>query len=134
MIIEWDDTYSIGIDELDNHHRNLIQLLNRSYFLILQGSDLTELSLLLGELIKYAQYHFAAEEELMRQHQYTHLDRHVSEHYSFTDKLLSFTQEMADGKRCLSIEIFEFIRNWLLDHILKIDSEMGKTIACHEAP
>ena len=77
MFIEWNDEYSTRIDEIDSHHRKLIELLNRSYLLIMQEAERNELSQLLDDLIDYAKYHFAAEENIMRQHHYSDLDRHV---------------------------------------------------------
>jgi hemerythrin len=134
MFIEWNDSFSIDINVIDQHHRKLIDLLNKSYILIMQEAGQDELSHLLDELIEYAQYHFAAEEEMMRQHQYLYLDQHVIWHFSFINRVLSFRKEMDDSKGGLSIEIFDFIRNWLLDHILKIDAEMGRTINGTAAP
>ena len=128
MFIEWNDEYSTRIDEIDSHHRKLIELLNRSYVLIMQEAERNELSQLLDDLIDYAKYHFAAEENIMRQHHYSDLDRHVIEHFSFINSVLSFRNEMNQGRSYLSIEIFDFIKNWLLDHILKVDSEMSKAI------
>jgi hemerythrin-like metal-binding protein len=128
MFIEWNDTYATRIDEIDGHHKKLIELLNRSYVLIMQEAEQTELSQLLDELIDYAGYHFAAEEHIMRQHHYSDLDRHVIAHFSFINSVLSFRKEMNQGRNYLSIEIFDFIKNWLLDHILKVDSEMSKAI------
>ena len=129
MFIEWNDTYATRISEIDCHHKKLIELLNRSYILIMQEAEQTELSQLLDELIDYAGYHFAAEETIMRQHHYNDLDRHVIAHFSFINSVLSFRKEMNQGRNYLSIEIFDFIKNWLLDHILKVDSEMSKAIS-----
>jgi hemerythrin len=128
MFVEWDNSFSINIDELDRHHKKLIDLLNKSYLLIMQEAGQEELSHLLDELIEYAQYHFAAEEDLMRLHHYQNLDQHLVWHFGFINKVLSFRKEMNEGKGYLAIDIFDFIRNWLLDHILRIDSEMGKAI------
>jgi methyl-accepting chemotaxis protein/hemerythrin len=64
----------------------------------------------------------------MRLHQYQNLDQHLVWHFGFINKVLSFRKEMNEGKGYLAIDIFDFIRNWLLDHILKNDSEMGKAI------
>jgi hemerythrin-like metal-binding protein len=128
MFIEWNDEYSTRIDVIDGHHKKLIELLNRSYFLIMQEAEQAELSQLLDDLIEYAKYHFAAEEDIMRQHHYSDLDRHVLGHFSFINSVLSFRKEMNQGRSYLSIEIFDFIKNWLLNHILKVDSEMSRAI------
>ena len=128
MFVEWNNAFSVKIDLIDGHHKKLIDLLNRSYLLIMQEAGQEQLSRLLEELIEYAQYHFAAEEELMKRHQYQDLEKHVIEHFSFINKVLSLRKELSEDKRYLSIEIFDFIKEWLLHHILNVDNEMGREI------
>lgn len=128
MIVQWDDKYRIGIDEIDGHHMKLFQLLNRSYFLLLQEDNGEELMRLLDELIDYTRYHFAAEEDLMQGYCYRNIDQHMIEHFNFVNRVLSFKREIQEGRKHLSVEVFDFIKNWLFDHILKTDSEMGKSI------
>lgn len=128
MIVEWEDKYKIGFDEIDGHHRKLFQLLNRSYILLLQEDNREELMQLLDELIDYARYHFAVEEDLMQAYCYRYIDRHMIEHFNFADRVLSLKKEIQEGRKYLSVEVFDFIKSWLLVHILESDSEMGKSI------
>lgn len=128
MIVEWRDEYSIGLEEMDNHHKRLIELLNKSYLLVMQDDQQPELSKLLFELLAYAKYHFSAEEELMREYQCINMDQHELAHLTFINKVVTYKKDLGTGMKYLSVEIFDFIRNWLLDHILKVDAEMGKYI------
>ena len=133
MLVEWKEDYATGIDEIDGHHRHLLDLLNKSYFLILKDGTQDELRQLLAELIDYAGYHFAAEEELMRSKGYDKIDSHLREHFSFTHKVLSFEKEAREGRKYLPVDVFDFVRKWLLDHILTIDAEMGRVIGPNNA-
>ena len=128
MHIEWSDMYSIGIEELDAHHKKLIELLNKSYALILKENIQCELSQLLDELIEYAKYHFASEEKLMQRYNYPSIDSHMIEHFNFSNKVLTYQKESKDGKKYVTIDIFDFINHWLMDHELNIDFDMGKFI------
>jgi hemerythrin len=128
MLVTWKDKYSTGIDEIDGHHKKLFQLLNESQALLLQDDKQEELSQLLDELIDYTSYHFSIEEDLMVKGHYQGIDRHLIEHFGFRNKVLSFKKEIAEGKGYLSVDIFDFIRNWLVDHILEIDAEMSKAL------
>ena len=67
MLIEWKDAYVTGIDEFDDHHRKLFEMLNKSYFMIVEESSEAELKELLAELLDYIKYHFDAEEADARQ-------------------------------------------------------------------
>src|ERR1039457_670331 len=128
MHIEWNDMFSIGIEELDAHHKKLIELLNKSYSLIVQENIQSELTQLLDELIDYAKYHFTTEEKLMQRYYYPEIDAHMVEHFSFSNKLLTYQKETKAGKKYVSIDIFDFIKHWLMEHEVKIDFEMGKFI------
>jgi hemerythrin-like metal-binding protein len=128
MHVEWNDAFSIGISEIDDQHKKFFELLDKSYSLIFQGNSQSALSQLLDELIAYSKYHFAEEEELMRKHNYVNLDQHILKHSNFTNKILSYKIEIIREHKYMSVDIFDFIRNWLLDHILETDIEMGKNI------
>lgn len=128
MLATWKDVYSTGIDEIDGHHKKLIELLNKSYSMILEESSQEEQQLLLAELIQYAHYHFEAEEELMRRHQYSKIDRHLREHFSFNNKVLSFDNEARDGRKYLPVDVFDYVSDWLIDHILTMDAAMAREI------
>lgn len=126
MLVEWDEKYALGIDIVDGHHRKLLELLNASYLMVLQDKGQEEVGRLLDELIDYTQYHFTAEEELMRNIAYPDTDRHLREHFSFINQVHTFAKEAREGKQYLTVEVFDFIRNWLLEHILTVDTAMGQ--------
>jgi len=128
MLIEWKEAYLTGIDEFDDHHRKLFDLLNKSYFMIVEGSSQEELGELLAELLDYVRYHFAAEEELMRAKAYRKIDEHLIEHFNFTHRVQSFEKEARDDQQYLPVEIFDFIRHWFLDHIVTVDVEMSRAL------
>lgn len=128
MLVQWHDEYSIGIDEIDGHHRHLLSLLDKSYLGILQQHTREEIARLLDELIEYAKYHFSAEEDFMRSNGYHNTDQHVFEHFSFIYHVLSLKKQLDNNAGQLSLDIFNFIRDWILEHILQCDAEMGKAI------
>jgi hemerythrin-like metal-binding protein len=128
MYIDWENIYSIGIDEIDDQHMMLLELLDKAYLLKLQGDNQQALSQLVYELMDYAHYHFSTEEKLMVKHNYHKIDDHISEHLDFTSNVLSFEKGVVDCNNNVSKDVFEFIENWLFDHILTVDSEMGRFI------
>lgn len=128
MLIEWKESYATGVAQIDGHHKHLLDLLNKAYQLVLDDGTEEELRQLLAELIDYAGYHFAAEEELMRINNYRHIDEHLREHFSFTNKVLSFEKDAREGRKYLPLEVFDFVREWLPDHILTLDVEMAAEI------
>lgn len=127
--IQWDDKFSIGIVVIDEHHQRLVELLNTLYFgvfrcdAIEQESELT--GNILAELESYAAYHFNAEEEILRQYQYPGYGAHKHEHEYFLKQLRNLITKHKAGELGLSFATFIFMREWLLNHILKTDRGYG---------
>jgi len=128
MFIEWKESFATGIAEFDDHHRKLIDLLNSSYFMIIEGNGQEELQQLLDGLLDYTRYHFEAEEAMMRAKDYRKLDEHMIEHINFTHGILSFARQARAGQQFLPIEIFDFVRNWFVMHVVTSDAEMSRAV------
>ncbi len=64
-LVEWSDTLSIGIPEIDDQHRVLIDLLNQLHAAIREQRGRAECGEILERLIEYTRVHFATEESVM---------------------------------------------------------------------
>lgn len=126
--VQWETKYETQIALIDSQHRMLFNLINELYNAMKLGKSNTVLSEILTELINYTDYHFKAEEELMEEYQYFDLEQHKKEHKSFVQKVLFFYQRYIADEAALSIEILEFLTDWLSEHILIKDQKFAKTI------
>jgi hemerythrin len=124
-LIDWKDSLSVNIAEFDGQHKNLIALINRLHAAMLEGKGKTVLEPILGELLDYTAYHFTAEEKAMKQSLYTDEHRHRKEHTEFVDKVRDFQRQFIQGKLFVSIEIMNFLKDWLFTHILDTDKKFG---------
>ena len=111
--------FEIGIAEIDTQHRRLFELLNEMKGW--SGTDLEhEASLdILDSLTEYALVHFAVEESVMRMLHYPGTAAHITEHKRFADTLDVFRHRLLKEKR--SIDLVDFIKSWLVDHIDRVD-------------
>lgn len=125
-LVTWSPHYSIGIDEIDGHHRHLIYLLNKIYDVFVNDTPGWDLAEIFTALTDYTRYHFSAEEELMRECQYPDLAMHKIRHDQFVKRLEAMRESCTSGKRQLSFELLTFLNTWLLSHILDADAEFGK--------
>lgn len=125
-IIEWKESYALGIQEFDEHHKHLVGLLNRTFEQCISGTSSKNLETVLDELIDYATYHFAAEEYWMREHKYPKLVEHRAEHSRFTARVVEIQKDYLSRKGHLSLEVLAFMKAWLTDHILKTDADYGR--------
>lgn len=123
--IDWDNSFELGIENFDDHHRHLVGLINKIYVDFTTGVPSEDVGSVLEELINYVSYHFGAEENWMEKQKYPMLVQHVAEHEKFCNSVIVFWQDYNLGKNVLSLDILTFLKSWLIDHILKSDAEYG---------
>ena len=128
-LITWNTHFSIGIHEIDNHHRHLMALLNTVYDGFIQQKADLELAEIFAELTAYSQYHFSMEEAVMREHGYPGYALHKIRHDQFIERLTSLQESFANGRRQISFELLTFLNTWLLSHILDADADIGRFLA-----
>ena len=130
-LIKWnDDLYSVQIEAIDQHHKTLIGLINQLHEAMLAGRGKDIMDGILHELNDYTSYHFNAEEELMRKHSYPLNDYqfHKNEHDNFKVKLSELMEKYRNDERAISIDTFKFLKEWLLNHIQKVDNKISQAI------
>ncbi len=124
--LSWSFTFETGIPVIDRQHRNLIDIINYLHDNI---EDETVVKATLDELSAYARYHFQQEAELMSRFHLEDTANHLGEHGAFTARLSALMgQFAANSSPSLAAETAVFLRDWLTDHILKIDKELGRSL------
>lgn len=122
-IINWKNEYSVGVAEMDGQHKKLITMINR---LIADQNSLTDpktIAELLTEMTDYAQVHFRAEEYLMAEYGYEHKSQHEKQHQTFMDETMAFCAASDIGPNILSVALLEYLKTWLVNHILEEDMQ-----------
>ncbi len=127
-LMYWQETYCLGINEFDDHHKHIVFLLNKVYDNFTSGANHEALEGIIDDLISYTAYHFGAEEQWMSKHNYTDFSIHKNEHDKLKNKVMNFQKDFVDGKRNISLDLMTFLMFWLSDHILVSDSKLGKFI------
>lgn len=120
-LFEWKPNYSVDIDEVDNQHKHLIDLMNNLHDAMLDKKSKDFLGDLIGELRSYTEYHFSEEEKNFKNPDSPNTKKHLEEHAYFIDKIRDFESGFKEGKFTLSMDILTFLKDWLLDHIQIID-------------
>ena len=65
-LIKWSDTYNLGLKEIDEQHKSLLDLINKIWQSIIDRNEKDVVFGLVEELERYTLAHFAAEETFMR--------------------------------------------------------------------
>ena len=128
-LVRWDPaSLSVGIAEMDNQHKRIIDIVNNFNRSVQSGVSSQGAARALEELVDYAKGHLQAEEELLRRYNYPDYDQHKRIHTMMLDKLAHLQQRAASGEKGAVLEVMNFVRDWLVNHIQKIDMKYGRFI------
>ncbi|MGA3287748.1 MAG: hemerythrin family protein [Bacteroidota bacterium] len=121
--IEWQDDYTVGVKELDDQHRCLLNTINT--LLEEQGDkyEAAKFSPALSSLIYYAYTHFATEERYLLQVHFPDLKQHVLEHIDFIMKTLGLALRVKSGGDETRIELLRYLKEWYSSHVLVTDRQ-----------
>ncbi len=117
----WSEQYSVGVEQIDAEHKQLVAMLNTLYEAMYQGKGKDSLDQILQGLIRYCQTHFASEERLMRMHGYPEYHQHKTIHRKMAQQVLKLQDEFQSGRLVSPIQISNFLKDWLSKHILGTD-------------
>ena len=123
--LSWRKDYEIGVPQIDSEHRRLADMINAFHETYLRGASREEIPHLLNQLIAYAEEHFQHEEKLMSDSGYPRLDEHHALHEELVASIFSINEKFSADRTKAGAEALQFIKNWLLDHIVKHDMDIG---------
>ena len=121
----WDRILSVGVDEVDDDHRRLLDLFNILNHSVSEGSAPEYLAAVLEELINCTAWHFSHEERLMLKHGYDGLAEHRTEHRDLMQSVRALQQEILQAGSRVADEDLVYLERWLTQHILTDDAKMG---------
>ena len=125
--ILWTNRYETGVDEIDNQHKKLVGLINALFDSFKATDRQAILNQIFTELVNYTIYHFKYEEDLMLKKGYKDYKKHKEAHTMFIDKVNSYANKLDINDNKALLNVVNFLRDWLLNHILIVDKE---TIRC----
>jgi hemerythrin len=126
-MVEWDDAYSVEIQEIDEQHKCLIEIMNELYMALANKSNRDLIAEVLNKLVEYTKVHFAVEETLMRIFDYKDYESHKAIHDTIVDKVLTYQGKFNAGDDKVGLELLMFLKDWLFDHITKVDKAYSAT-------
>ncbi|CAG1021578.1 Bacteriohemerythrin [Patescibacteria group bacterium] len=122
---EWFDKYKIGVPLIDADHLNLFMEVARFNEHLKSGMDADELGKSLSFLDKYVGAHFAREELLMREKGYPKYIQHKALHVQLKKIVFAVRRVFkTDIEKVNKEKLNEFLKNWLIEHILKVDTKL----------
>ena len=119
--IIWNESFSVGIPLLDSQHMELIRIINKLIDSKDVKVDSEAISETLLNMTNYAMFHFKTEEEYLKEHGYPEFESHKKEHTGFRKQTIAFCTDTMANKDTIPDEILNFLKDWLVHHILVSD-------------
>lgn len=122
---EWADEFCTGLAKVDQEHMRLVEIINELHDAMLERRANEAIREIVDEMAEYAASHFSTEERLMLRHNYPRYRQHRLQHDVFTNKVIDLQKRLDEKMLVLSLEVITFLRDWLANHILRSDKELG---------
>lgn len=117
-LMEWSEKLSVGVTQIDAQHKQLVAMVNTLYDGVQAGHGKDVLGKVLDGLIGYTAEHFAFEEQLFARTNYAAAAAHKKEHDDLKKQVLDVQAKYKSGATgTLSLEVMNFLKNWLVKHI-----------------
>ncbi|MFC1608626.1 bacteriohemerythrin [Patescibacteria group bacterium] len=127
----WKEEYSVQVAEIDDQHKQLINLIFQLFTAINERKTREKLESILNDLIDFSDLHFSTEEKYFEQFNYKDSEEHIEEHRNFTAKVLDLQKRYKNNEFEISLELIDFLEDWLLNHLIDLDGKYVKCFTSH---
>lgn len=127
MPIEWTERLRVGVEEIDNQHKELFKRINNLLDACTQGKGKDEVLNTLRFLDDYVTVHFTAEERLQQKYNYPDYVSHKAQHAEFIKNISDIKKAVEEEGAGLHLVIRtnRTVVDWLINHIGKMDKKVG---------
>ena len=125
--IEWDESLSVGIELIDDQHKEWLSHFNSVVEAVESGQGSMQITKTLGFLIDYTDVHFSTEEKYMSEKNYPALGEHIARHLELKQTLAELVLDFEEEGLTHSLPnlVNTFLGNWLVRHIEQVDMKFG---------
>lgn len=123
--VNWSPNLSVGIDFMDADHQQSIVLLTELQELVASDQPRAAVIEKLDELIEFSEQHFRLEERLMKQNNYREFAQHQAIHKKLLQQTADLRERLVTGATDIGPEVMDFLKDWLIRHILESDKHFG---------
>jgi hemerythrin len=118
---------------MDTQHEHLAGIINRFFRCWCRKckEDVAKVACgaLLEELVEETEEHFTAEDCAMIRTDYPRTDEHRRAHAGLLQEAVTLFLDLREDRRSVDLAFFEYLRNWLVEHITDEDVALGEYLA-----
>ena len=123
----WNDNYTVGIKQIDDMHKELINSTNELFEACTTGNDAAAVSFknTIRMMVNHTKEVFAHEEELLDLSGYPERIMHKAQHKEFMRNILEHQKKFQSGVRFVPNSLVRFLIEWASSHIAIEDKKFA---------
>jgi hemerythrin len=125
-LIPWGPDLEIGIPEIDEQHRVLVDLANRLHEELKTDKRGVESQKAVAGLFAYSATHFADEEAYFSKFNFPSFPAHAASHAAFMARAAELEERLGSGSPAETEEVLSFLVSWIRRHIAREDRELAR--------
>jgi hemerythrin len=126
MAMEWNESFVLGIDEIDQQHKMIVERFRELSDAVQDAREEEVLAEMTKFLTEYAQFHFVTEERYMKQYAYPDIAEQLAEHAQFSRDAVELQSKLSGGadSHKLAVEMTGKMLRWVVQHVRNHDRKM----------
>jgi hemerythrin-like metal-binding protein len=133
-LIEWQDEFDLGIEEVDSEHRALVALINALHDAMLAGAGRADVIEGISEIYTLVSAHFQREEAFMRETRYLAYAEHKEDHEVLLDDLREILDQVRAGAGYAEDRLSADLQYWFSGHFRTHDARLHEHAHTEERP
>jgi hemerythrin len=130
-LLEWKDEYATGIEDVDDEHKDLIDVINRLHELLLADDAKLTVPAFFARLIDGVSAHFALEERIMGESSYPDREAHRADHERLLDEMRDLVEAFRQAEEVDSVDLAMRLEPWFSQHFATHDLRLHTTLKVH---
>jgi hemerythrin len=116
-LIEWKDSYSVGVKSIDDQHQKLFRIINELFMAIKESRQSEAMG--------------GTEEKYFEEFGYEKKAEHKAMHQVYVGKIKSFQDEFDKNNAFISHEMLDFLEDWIIYHVTSEDKKYSQCFRDH---
>jgi hemerythrin len=130
ILIKWSDVLKTGIEEIDNQHKQLVDLTNELFQSCLDGFNVQGVFKdTMSRMVEYVKFHFSAEMVILERIKFPESADHKRQHDELIRKILDAAKDSKEGKKFVPNNFVRTLKDWIIGHIAVYDKNYALYIA-----
>jgi hemerythrin-like metal-binding protein len=127
-VFRWNDSYSVGIPDIDIQHQQLFAIIDELQQAMKGGQSKSVMGKTLARLLDYTVRHFSFEQAMLARKGYSDTTAHKATHDRFVDQIKQYQRNHEDGTLGVSTQLMDTLQKWLAEHIKGTDMKYAKEL------